>query len=157
MASRVEILTPKGGIWESPVPIRFVLFDDKSRMVRIEVAYSNDNGATFRAATETDMGASEGTEDLAASPTGVTHLFVWDAAVDLGMVQPGMAVIRITPYSEVMGRSDTCSLRVGGFTELPVIAAGERRIGRKDMTAEERRMVSERMRKYWASRRRPGA
>jgi hypothetical protein len=38
--------------------------------------------------------------------------------------------------------------------ELPQLPKGLRRRGRKSMTAKERQEVSERMKKYWESRRR---
>ena len=37
--------------------------------------------------------------------------------------------------------------------ELPVVPASGRRRGRKSMSSEEREIVSERMKRYWASRR----
>jgi hypothetical protein len=37
--------------------------------------------------------------------------------------------------------------------ELPPSPAGGRRRGRKSMSSEEREVVSERMKRYWASRR----
>jgi len=45
--------------------------------------------------------------------------------------------------------------RVGGVLLDPTSTSAAKRRGRKSMSAEERLEVSQRMRKYWAGRRKP--
>ena len=51
---------------------------------------------------------------------------------------------RVIAALEELQRDDSSSVHLGG-----------KRRGRKSMNAEERREVSQRMKKYWASRRKP--
>jgi hypothetical protein len=43
---------------------------------------------------------------------------------------------------------------IAGFEQLPNVNSGKSSRGRKSMGSEERQQVSERMKPYWASRRR---
>jgi hypothetical protein len=65
---------------DSPVEIRYELFDDESdRAWSIVPEYSLDGGGQWLAAIEDPVPGSEGTADLAASPGGTPHTFMWDA------------------------------------------------------------------------------
>ena len=51
------------------VPVRYELVDSEGDFVRIEVAFSTDDGASYAPATEASGAGSEGTLGLAASAT----------------------------------------------------------------------------------------
>jgi len=69
------------------VSLEYTLIDSDSTKASIVVRYSTD-GSNYSNATEAtidpDTGkTSDGTENLDASPTGVTHRFVWDSLADV--------------------------------------------------------------------------
>jgi|SRR5579862_5022290 len=143
---KVRILPPNTGGWGRPVYVRYVLYCDPPQLVGIEFFYSVNTGATFLIGSEAADAGSAGLRNLAASATGNLHLFVWDAAGDLGPVSPGNLVLRVQPFIALEGTSDTCTVSTLPPEPLP---------GRRQMSPEERQDVSERMKKYWTNRRRP--
>lgn len=77
------------------VSIPYVLTDPASAPQSVAVDYSTDGGATWSACSQ-GLGGDPKT-NLASSPSGVAHTFVWDTVQDLGAnLVPGV-VVRITP------------------------------------------------------------
>ncbi|MCR4317342.1 MAG: FG-GAP-like repeat-containing protein [Planctomycetes bacterium] len=94
------------------VSIGFVVSDSSSEPVNIVVQYSLDGGKIFSNSAENPMtesgsALSEGTFDLATSPAGVAHTFVWSAISDLGESTYDGVVFRITPFDSKQGTSAT--------------------------------------------------
>ncbi len=80
------------GYVRPPVTIPFTLFDEQSDPAcRIVPEYSLAGGGQWLAAT----GAGSPTTDLAASPWGTQHEFVWDAAAD-GVTHEANVAFRIS-------------------------------------------------------------
>jgi hypothetical protein len=91
---RADASSPETG---SPaLAFAYALTDPSSADCRIEAAYSADGGSTYQPATGGEGG--DGTEELASSPSGTPHAFVWNAFEDLGLgAYPGVR-FRITPF-----------------------------------------------------------
>ena len=74
--------------------LNYFLIDDLSRTCAISPEYSID-GDTWSPMTEGSPGSS-GQINLTSSPAGVSHVFVWDAYIDLVGTFPNMQM-RIIP------------------------------------------------------------
>lgn len=74
--------------------LNYFLIDDLSRTCAISPEYSTD-GDTWSPMTEGSPGSS-GQINLTSSPAGVSHVFVWDAYIDLVGTFPNMQM-RIIP------------------------------------------------------------
>jgi Bacterial Ig-like domain/Kelch motif/Galactose oxidase, central domain len=136
-SSAIEVYTPAGGsntlpvvdVWSPGEPlfkppnttsefaqfgvrINYVLMDAEGDAVRIRALYSVDGGSTWSPCTAQDSVASgdtnDGTEGLAASAGGVQHLYIWNAANDLGTMDDDIATarVRIIPYGAEEGTQD---------------------------------------------------
>ncbi len=85
----------------SPIIIIYTLVDEETdRARRIVPEYSLNGGSLtgVRWLPATEGPVSDGTEELAASPAGRLHVFVWDAPTD-GVLHENQVVFRITvPY-----------------------------------------------------------
>jgi YD repeat-containing protein len=66
------------------VEVDYALLDEESDLTGLEVAFSAD-GQPFRTATPAPGG--DGLFNLAATPQGAAHQFVWNSATDLGQAQ----------------------------------------------------------------------
>jgi uncharacterized repeat protein (TIGR01451 family) len=77
-----------------PISIPFTLVDEESDPARrITAEYSLAGGGSWAPATEGPGGS--GTVDLAASPGGTPHLFVWDSVAD-GVLDATQVTFRIS-------------------------------------------------------------
>ena len=79
------------------VAISYSLVEAASDPCNIQVQYSSDAGATWYTATAGSGG--EGTMNLAASPTGTAHTFVWNSFADLGNTANASVQIRVVPIN----------------------------------------------------------
>jgi hypothetical protein len=95
--SSLLVMESGGGMRETRsgnVDIHYNLSDLESDNVSITVEYSPDGGYAWLPATEA---GGDGTADLASSPDGKKHLFVWASGTDLDNEDVAEAVVRITP------------------------------------------------------------
>jgi len=85
--------------------IAYALFDSNSDIVDVEIKYSINSGATWSSglATEVVGPPSEGTSGLASSPSGTSHIFMWNSLADIGQIYSDKVRIRITPSDFVQG------------------------------------------------------
>ena len=97
-----------------PVAVKYQLTDSASQPMDIAVWWSVDSGATFQAATETTGVGSDGLTQLASSPIGTPHLFVWDAALDLpgAAIAAAIAIVRVAITSPYTGSADSPQFHV---------------------------------------------
>ncbi len=103
----------RGGVRISPVrepaagriEVRYVLVHPDSARLRLLVEFSSDGGATFEAATRAPGGDEQ--VELASSPSGVAHRYVWDSRLDLGDVRAGRVVLRLVPHDPLPGEAQT--------------------------------------------------
>ncbi|MCX7702595.1 MAG: hypothetical protein N2234_00610 [Planctomycetota bacterium] len=97
-APTVYIL-PISGTQSGDVTVTYILIDQGSDPTNISVQFSEDKGSTYKSATESSSGYSEGTTGLSTSPSGVPHIFIWDskAVGNLDGVVNKDVRIRITP------------------------------------------------------------
>jgi hypothetical protein len=121
-APSVTVDTPTG-IQIGNVKINYKLTDTESDCCSIIVEYSLDNGAWHEA---TMAAAGDGKENLASSPSGVSHDFFWDAVSDnVGAVAAENQVkVRITPEDFKQGEpgeSGYFSVNNTGANEPPTI------------------------------------
>ena len=84
------------------IQIDYDLVDPNSDLLDILVEYSTDAGVTYQGATETTGPPSEGVVALTSSPSGVSHVFVWDSSTNVGPNLRSFVRIQITP-SDPMG------------------------------------------------------
>ena len=78
----------------SPISIPFTLVDEESDPARrITAEYSLTGGGSWAPATEGPGGS--GTTELAASPEGTPHVFVWDSIAD-GVLEATQVTFRIS-------------------------------------------------------------
>jgi 6-phosphogluconolactonase (cycloisomerase 2 family) len=89
----VAVTTPSG-VQSGDIRIVFMLSDDEVSSADVSVRYSTDGGFYFRTASAAS--GSAGLSDLAVSPTGITHTFVWDSADDLGEARLSGVVVRVS-------------------------------------------------------------
>ncbi|HVY61932.1 MAG TPA: hypothetical protein VHF22_09780, partial [Planctomycetota bacterium] len=82
------------------VAIEYALADAESDAASIEVEFALPGSSDFAAATRAASDV-EGTTGLATSPSGTAHVFVWDAAADVGTAAVEGAKVRITPAGGV--------------------------------------------------------
>ena len=89
------------------IMITYTLTDPGSDPASVDVSYSDDPGGEFRgpATEDVSQSSSEGIQDLSSSPTGVEHVFAWDASADVGQIPLSTTRIRIAP-------SDECAMRI---------------------------------------------
>ncbi|MCP4898843.1 MAG: DUF11 domain-containing protein [bacterium] len=77
----------------SPIVLEFTLQDEESDSARrVEVEYSLTGGGSWMPAT---LAGSNGTENLAASPSGIEHVLEWDSYAD-GIGHADNVALRIT-------------------------------------------------------------
>ncbi len=92
------------------IPISYTLFDDESDPVlRIEPQVSWDGGGQWFPAT---AAGGDGTTDLATSPNGTPHLFVWDAMHD--MIRDGY----LNPLIYKESRQDDVAFRILVYPQM---------------------------------------
>ncbi|MBI4574645.1 MAG: protein kinase [Planctomycetes bacterium] len=96
---RVEAL-PIAGVASDRVDLELVLRDPGAQASHLEVEFSADDGATWRAATLQGRRAGA----LEASPEGTLHRLSWDAFADLGNAQVRRCRLRVRPMEESSGR-----------------------------------------------------
>ncbi|MCH8063555.1 MAG: phage tail protein, partial [Chloroflexi bacterium] len=88
------------------VTVQYSLFDSTSDLVSVDVAFSIDQGRTFRKASRAIRG--EGTSGLSSSPTGVGHTFSWNAGADIASEQASEVLLRVVPFDGASkGRPET--------------------------------------------------
>jgi len=102
-APRVEVFTP--GYCGHNVLVRYRLYHDEPD-ASILVEYSQDGGRAYYRASEGYGG--DGTRNLAASETGILHIFAWDSLKDIvdANGRPTLStnvMLRITPYAHKKG------------------------------------------------------
>ena len=108
-----SVTTPSGS-QHSVVPIEFTLIDAESDPISVAIFYSDDGGTTFRPATAAFGSGS--LDNLASSPSGTAHTFLWNSLDDavaagtyvfggitsLGVVNPEVQ-IRVVPKGGTAG------------------------------------------------------
>lgn len=93
-----SVQSPISPITTTTVRLDYALTDAQSDAANVVVEYSIDDGRTFSAAKDAGIAAgSQGTVALATSPAGAPHVFVWDAASDLGRSLRHFVRVRVTP------------------------------------------------------------
>ncbi|MCR4315967.1 MAG: FG-GAP-like repeat-containing protein [Planctomycetes bacterium] len=97
----VAITSPGSGttVTASPVVVRYTVSDPESDTISIAPQWWDSPASAWRACTEfTGTGStSEGTTGLTSSPSGVAHVFEWDAATDLGATANLQVYYQIVP------------------------------------------------------------
>ena len=92
----------------------YVLTDTEGDWTHVRVEYSEDGGSTWADATEGTGG--DGTQELAASPGGTPHTYVWDSLPDLGNTYQTDIRLKFTPYVEWDGTpSETAEFTVNNL------------------------------------------
>ena len=89
----VDVNTPSG-VQTGKVQLVLTLKDDDDAVADIGVRYSVNGGASFLPATAAT--GSVAMRGLAVSPTGTTHVFIWDSAADLGDVRLETVQLRVS-------------------------------------------------------------
>ena len=87
-------VVPLSGTQSGNVTISYSMFDPESDPCSIQVQYSLDGGGTWNSATPT---GGDGMTGLAASPSGVSHTFVWASGSDIVNTNISNVEICITP------------------------------------------------------------
>lgn len=82
------------------IAIDYQLFDAESDPCSVQVLYST-NGSTWKTATSSGVNAMQ---NLAASPSGNLHQFLWDSASDLGATNQGLVLVRVIPRDAQTGQ-----------------------------------------------------
>ncbi|MGE0434579.1 MAG: FG-GAP repeat domain-containing protein, partial [Planctomycetota bacterium] len=85
-----------GGLRTGVVLIDYRVIDDDADQIDVKVEYSIDDKQSWLPCSEYPSARSEGRYDLASSPSGVRHRFVWDAESDLGGETPSVH-FRVSP------------------------------------------------------------
>ncbi|PCI82138.1 MAG: hypothetical protein COB20_00590 [SAR86 cluster bacterium] len=80
--------------------------DDESDRITISAEYSTDNGVTFLPATEAIGVGSQGSSDLESSPSGVLHIFAWNAVLDLSQLPATGLILKIQAFDAAPGGED---------------------------------------------------
>ena len=107
-ATGVTVTTPNGITFDR-VAIQYTLLSHVPRQMRedVQVEYSiNGANGPFRAATEAQTAASEGTSKLSAGPFGTSHTFVWNSFHDLDPLHftHGQVVVRVVAVGQATTR-----------------------------------------------------
>jgi hypothetical protein len=99
------------------VTIGYSLVDPEGDPADILIEYTTDGGATWQVPTEIVGPPSAGTTNLATSPAGENHIYVWDAFGDMPTLTAAAALtdLRITPQTAGGGDTGT-SCTSGNFT-----------------------------------------
>ena len=106
------IILPISGTQTGDATITYYLSDADSNPASITVEFSADEGASYTPVTEEIVsGLSEGTTNLATSPSGVPHVFIWDSDIDLPGVVAENVLIRITP-SDIDGTGTPAQISI---------------------------------------------
>ncbi len=109
----VDVIVQYGLRGEADVPPLDERFSDPQfRRRALGVEPSTDGGAALRAEFQIATPASSAADtrapiDLAASPDGVAHVFVWNSGRDLDPLSTRVARIRLTPFDQGQGISST--------------------------------------------------
>lgn len=107
----VALVQTPGGVQSGDVVISYTLKDSQSDVCTISVLFSEDGGLSWHPATAGPGG--EGTANLTSTPTGQTHVFVWDSVADIGLTDQNDIRIRITPSDTTVGTpGETHNFRV---------------------------------------------
>ena len=94
----------------------YLLTDAEGDWTHLSVEYSEDGGASWAAATEGIGG--DGTLELAASPAGTSHTFVWESLTDIGYTSQSDIRLRVTPYVAGDGTpAETANFQVNNLTD----------------------------------------
>ncbi|MBN2055577.1 VCBS repeat-containing protein, partial [bacterium] len=88
------VVEPPAGYTTGDAELNFVLTDMESDPCSITVLYSTTGGGSWTQATPA---FGQVTDDLATSPTGVLHQFIW--AADTDMVDSETVVVRVVAHS----------------------------------------------------------
>ena len=102
--------------------IEYLLYDDERDAVDIRVEFLSHEGGYMDAT----MGSGgDGTTNLATSPGGFFHTFIWDYQSDSGKVKSGGIPIRITPSDEDFRESSIIIIYFNeidfGDDDLPIV------------------------------------
>ena len=82
----------------------FVLQDNESDLVQLEVEFSIDQGANWSSATEASIAGTHGVGNLTSSPAGERHVFAWDAAANLPAGTFPDVRLRFRPHDTAPGQ-----------------------------------------------------
>ena len=85
------------------IPIEYVLYDGDRDSVDVDVQYRT-GFSMYK--TATSAAGANGTSNLASSPNGTLHTFLWDSFTDLGEIYGEDIFIRITPADSDIGSPD---------------------------------------------------
>jgi hypothetical protein len=100
------------------VSVIYKIFDVNSDLVNVSVMYSPDGGLHYYSAT---AAGGDGKIDLAASPAGTPHTFVWNSLADAGYATLSSVRIRITPSDRGTGTAASSENFVLANNQPPVI------------------------------------
>ncbi len=115
----IVLLSPTGSA-STPVAIRYRVIDSSFRTtLRVDIAYSADGGATFSRCSPSTTVHGQPTTGRAGSPTGVDHVFFWDAARDLGSPTAPAVQLRLAVFDAFPGGATTS----GPFSIRPAAPA----------------------------------
>ncbi|MCR4314745.1 MAG: hypothetical protein NUW37_00200 [Planctomycetes bacterium] len=89
------------GTLEGDIAVTYFLQDSQSNPVSISVEYFDPSTNTWKLASPGTGG--EPTVGLTSSPSGTSHLYVWNSLNDLGLTPTTNARIRITPADTLQG------------------------------------------------------
>jgi len=113
--SKIHVATPRG-FQKGDVTVRFALTNSLSLPMDAAVEFTLDGGANWFEATATQ--GSEGLVNLASSPHGVEHTFVWDSASDGDQNVRNIARLRITATAgNIQARGITSSFHLGAVKD----------------------------------------
>ncbi len=111
------VVTAPSGMQTGNITISYTLIDETSDTCNVLVEYSIDGGTTWNNAEPGTGG--DGTTNLASSPTGISHSYVWDSVADnVATTSVEYDVrIRITPSDTVQGTAgETSDFTVDNFS-----------------------------------------
>jgi len=77
-----EVEPEDDGVLFGIVAVEFTLADPDATLFCVDVRFSLDHGATFHNCTAASGGRTM--HDLAVTPEGVEHKFLWDTPADIG-------------------------------------------------------------------------
>ncbi|MGA1823845.1 MAG: hypothetical protein ACMUIP_04205 [bacterium] len=140
LAPAISVYCPSG-TQSGNISIDYVLTDVESDTCSITVTYSTDSGSTFREASKASGG--EGTTDLAATPNGTSHIFIWDSLKDIGPNKKSTVVIKMIAKDTASGGYDTDTVSIDNtvINEAPIVEViyyGSNGVGDTTITETER-------------------
>jgi fibronectin type 3 domain-containing protein len=114
-----SLTTPASGVGGN-VSVFYTLSDLESDTARVEAFFSLDCGASWTPCTEA-AGLGDGTQNLATSPAGVTHTFVWNSTADVSPSRHDV-IVAVVPYDSQKGTEGRTGIFVLNDNEPPSVS-----------------------------------